>query len=425
MKIYLDSIGCRLNQSEIEKLAGQFKGHGHDIIANPEEADLIVVNTCIVTGEAASDSRQKVRAAARRSCGKIVVTGCWATFDPEGAESLPNVIQVVQNQAKDHLVALALGKDVLDIDLAFIVREPLPGLHMRTRAFIKAQDGCDNYCTYCATRLVRGAARSVAQEEVIRDIQLAIAGGAQEAVLTGVHLGSWGQDFSPPGQLDTLIRNILAKTQIQRLRLSSLEPWDIPAPFFDLWMNPRLCRHLHLPLQSGAARILRSMGRRVTPQDYALLVQLARCASPDIAITTDVIVGFPGESENDFTDSLEFIRQMHFSGGHVFSFSPRPRTAAADFPGQIPAVEKKKRSKMMREVLDQAAKEYRGRFVGQTVSVLWESNGEASHSGWELHGLTDNYLKVSAWSQTKKWNEFSRVRLESITDEGLVGKILD
>lgn len=424
MKIFLDSIGCRLNQSEIEKIASQFRGLGHVIVGSPEEADLIVVNTCVVTGEAASDSRQKIRAAARRTSGKIIVTGCWATYDPKGAVSLPNVTMVVNNQAKDQLVAAVLGKERLDFELEPMAREPLPGIHLRTRAFIKVQDGCDNHCTYCVTRLVRGAARSVPQDEVIRDIQHALAGGTKEAVLTGVHLGAWGQDFTPPSHLESLVRKILAETEIQRLRLSSLEPWDIPAYFFDLWENPRLCRHLHLPLQSGAAEILRRMGRRINPQDYSALVQLARNASPDIAITTDVIVGFPGESEDDFAESLDFVRKMHFAGGHVFSYSPRPGTAAADFPGQIPVKEKKQRSKMMREVLQRAAQEYRERFIDQTVSVLWESNEEASDSGWLLHGLTDNYMKVSAYSSTKKWNEFSLVRLVSITDDGLTGKIL-
>jgi threonylcarbamoyladenosine tRNA methylthiotransferase MtaB len=204
-------------------------------------------------------------------------------------------------------------------DLEPLARQPVPGGRLRTRAFIKVQDGCDNRCTFCITTLARGAGRSLPVEAILADINAALAGGAQEIVLTGVHLGSWGQDFETPQKIRDLIETILAEAPVIRLRLSSLEPWDLEADFFSLWQDQRLARHLHLPLQSGSAATLRRMARKTTPEDFARLVAAAREHIPEVAITTDVIAGFPGESEAEFAESLEFVRQMNFAGGHVFT----------------------------------------------------------------------------------------------------------
>ena len=300
MKVYLDSIGCRLNQSEIEHMAGQFRAAGHEIVGAPEEADLVVVNTCTVTAKAAADSRKQIRHAWRAGAGQVVATGCWATLDPAGALALPGVNRVVNNDHKDHLVADILNLPAAEFDLEPLAREPLPGAHLRTRAFVKAQDGCDNHCTFCITRVARGKSRSRNTAEVIADIQTAQAGGVKEVVLTGVQIGSWGQDFESPLRLAELIEAVLKKTDIPRLRLSSLEPWDLDGGFFDLWQDERLCRHLHLPLQSGARDTLRRMARKTTPEDYARLLEMARKVSPRMAVTTDIIAGFPGETEADF-----------------------------------------------------------------------------------------------------------------------------
>ncbi len=351
MKVFLDSIGCRLNQSEIERIALQFRSAGHEIVDSPAGADYVVVNTCAVTTEAASDSRQKIRQAHRAGQAAIVATGCWATLDPKGAAALPGVDWVINNQDKDRLVADVLHIPVEDMDLEPLAREPLPGIHLRTRAFIKVQDGCDNFCTFCVTRLARGKGRSIPAKNVIEDIRRALAGGAKEIVLTGVHLGSWGQDFEPPLTLYHLMESILKEPDIIRLRLSSLEPWDLDEKFFSLWRDPRLCRHLHLPLQSGAAATLKRMARKVTPESFAHLVEAARSVVPDLAVTTDVIAGFPGESEDEFAESLAFVRSMRFAGGHVFTFSPRPGTAAARYQDQVPMAVRKERNALLRSVL--------------------------------------------------------------------------
>ncbi len=425
MKIFLDSIGCRLNQSEIEKFAGQFRAAGHEIVASPAEADYVVVNTCAVTAEAASDSRQKIRQAARSGAGGIVVTGCWATLDATGARALPGVKRVVTNVEKDRLVADLLNLPEEVFDLEPVAREPLPGAHLRTRAFIKVQDGCDNRCTFCVTRIARGAGRSRPLPDVRRDVEAALQGGAQEIVLTGVHLGSWGQDFEYPARLYDLVDALLRQSETPRLRLSSLEPWDLDADFFSLWQDPRLCRHLHLPLQSGSAETLRRMARKTTPESFAALVAAARQAAPDMAVTTDIIAGFPGETEAAFAECLEFVRRMDFAAGHVFTYSARPGTAAARLPNQVPVDARKRRNAELRAVLAESSARYRQRFVGAELQVLWESTDAYGPEGWRLHGLTDNYLKVTALSPERLWNQLSRVRVTGVEEEGMCGEIID
>jgi threonylcarbamoyladenosine tRNA methylthiotransferase MtaB len=424
MKIFLDSIGCRLNQSEIEKMGSQFRATGHTVVDSPVDADLVVVNTCAVTAEAASDSRQKIRQASRSGQAEIVVTGCWSTLSPLEAAALPGVRRVVSNETKDHLVSevLNIPKEIFDREP--LAREPLPGLHLRTRAFIKVQDGCDNHCTFCVTRLARGKGRSRSIAEVIKDIRAALEGGTREIVLTGVHLGSWGQDFEAPLHLRRLVEAILEQTDPPRLRLSSLEPWDLDEGFFTLCQDTRLCRHLHLPLQSGSTATLRRMARKTTPVLFGRLVEMARAVSPDMAITTDIIVGFPGEGEPEFSESLAFVREMDFASGHVFSYSARPGTPAARYANQVPGALRKQRSAEMREALAGSAQCYRRRFVGSELPVLWEATDSFGPQGWRLQGLTDNYLRVEALASERLWNQISRVRLENITAEGLEGTII-
>lgn len=429
MKVFLDTIGCRLNQSEIEMFATQFRAAGHIIVSSSAEADLVVINTCAVTTQAASDSRQKIRQAARdpaRSAGKgqLLVTGCWSTLDPSTAQAMQGVTHVVPNLEKDRLVAGLLELPLELFDLEPVVREPLPGARLRTRAFIKVQDGCDNHCTFCVTRIARGPGRSHEVARIMRDVNAALAGGAHELVLTGVHLGSWGQDFSPPQHLYDLVETILREAQPPRLRLSSLEPWDLDERFFSLWANPHLCRHLHLPLQSGSASTLRRMARKTTPESFARLVEMARKSSPDIAVTTDIIVGFPGETELQFEESLEFARAMNFAHGHVFTYSARPGTAAAQMPGQIPPELRKQRNAQMRAMIAESTERYRLRFVSSEVDVLWEATDAFGPDGWRLHGLTENNLPVTVNYPQRLWNQLSRVKLVRVTAEGMLGEII-
>lgn len=430
MKIFLDMVGCRLNQAEIETLARQFSAAGHTLVATPQEADLTVINTCAVTNAAASDSRQKIRQAARLGSGQVVVTGCWSTLFPQEAALLPGVSKLVPNLEKDNLVADLLLFQSQTFEPESLHRQPIPGSRMRTRAFIKVQDGCDNHCTFCITVLARGKSRSRSIQEIIADIQAVSAdepqhpgSAAREVALTGVHLGSWGQDFSPPLHLRSLVEAILNDTDIERLRLSSLEPWDLDEDFFALWENPRLCPHLHLPLQSGSAGVLHRMGRKVTPDSYAHLITLARRAIPDVAITTDLIAGFPGESEAEFEEGLSFVKKMAFAGGHVFTYSARPGTAASRMQPQVPHPIRKERGTRLRSVLEEASRNYRTQFLGRTFEVLWESASPTS-DGWLMEGLTGNYLRVRALADESLWNQITPVRLVSLTPNSIQGKII-
>jgi len=423
MKIFLDTIGCRLNQAEIESVARQFRVAGHEIVATATEADLAVVNTCTVTAEAASDSRAAIRRAKRLGAGEIVVTGCWATLEPDKAAALTGVTRIVPNLQKDSLASELLGLPQEFFDLEPIARQPLPGLHQRTRAFIKVQDGCDNACTFCITRLARGASRSRPLDEIVTEVNCAVDGGTQEIVLTGVHLGAWGLDFQPALGIPDLVATLLAQTSAPRLRLSSLEPWDLNADFFNLWRDSRLCRHLHLPLQSGSDRVLKHMARKTTPNSFAGLVQSARTAIPEVAITTDVIVGFPGETEQEFTETLEFVKAMQFAGGHVFSFSARPGTPAAQLKGKVRGEVCKARNAILRSILAESAEAYRRKFIGKTMPVLWEAASTLTDAGWQIEGLTDNYMRVTAIAPEPYWNRLDAVQLSELRENGLTGKL--
>lgn len=421
MKIYLDTIGCRLNQSEIETMARQFRAAGHEIVAAADSADMAVVNTCAVTNDAASVSRSKIRQIARAGVEEIVATGCWTTLQPQKALDLPNVLRVVANDRKDQLVADVLNLPQESFDLEPLSRQPLPGLHRRTRAFIKVQDGCDNACTFCITTVARGEGRSRPLAEVILDVRSALEGGAKEIVLTGVHLGSWGYDLG--AHLKDLIQALLRETDVPRLRLSSLEPWDLSPEFFSLWKNPRLMPHFHLPLQSGCDLTLKRMARKTTTESFRALVAAARAVLPEAALTTDIIAGFPGETADEFAQTLEFVREMDFAGGHVFTYSPRPGTGAARMKGQVQPEVRKQRNHILTEVLEESGRSYREKFVGRTLPVLWESTSEMGEWGWQMEGHAPNFVRVQAFAPTPRWNETDEVLLQEPAGDKLKGVI--
>lgn len=424
MKIFLDSIGCRLNQSEIEKMALQFQAAGHELVDSAVKADVVVVNTCAVTVAAASDSRGKIRHAAREGHARVIATGCWATLDPQAALQLPGVVEVVSNLEKDTLVSNLLEIPQTDFELEPIQRMHFAGVPLRTRAFIKAQDGCDNLCTFCITRLARGSAHSRPARQVLQDVQAAFSGGALEAILTGVQLGSWGKENFPRQHLDDLVRLVLKESSIPRVRLSSVEPWELGEGFLEIWKDGRVCRQLHLPLQAGSSGVLHRMARKTTPAAYAVLVRKAREICPEIAITTDLIAGFPGESEAEFEEGLQFIQQINFAEAHIFTYSLRPGTAAAQMK-QITSREiRKQRAARLREVVQTSARHYRSTFIGKTLPVLWESAAELGLQGWRLSGWSDNYIRVEVVASEKLWNTISSVRVEGLTNEGVHGVIL-
>ncbi len=421
MKVYLGSVGCRLNQSEIETIAKDLMRSGHEVVPSPALADLTIINTCSVTHKAASDSRQMARHAAREGSSSVLLTGCWATLEPEKASALLNVDLVIPNDRKETLVQDNFYNSMIDADP--ISRELLTDLLGRTRAFIKVQDGCDSKCTFCLTTVARGKARSYPAARVIKDVVEAVDGGAQEIVLTGVQLGSWGTDFPEPCHVSALVSTLLKETDVPRLRLSSIEPWSIKKEFFSLWENPRVCRHLHLPLQSGSQTILRRMARKTKLDEYAELIATARRTIPGIAITTDVIVGFPGENENAFAESAAFIKAMEFAHGHVFTFSSRPGTTAATYENQIHPKKMKAYSADMRGILQSSADLFRKSFVGQSLPVLWESEFRSSNGHRQYKGFTDNYIQVRCEGPASLWNTITETKLTHDGDGFMLGEI--
>ena len=412
MKVYLESIGCRLNQAEIDRYAAELTARGYIVTQDAQEADYVIINTCSVTSAAASDSRGRIRAAAKNPNAKIVVTGCWSETDPAAALNFPGVLKVVPNLEKDRLARFfpATG-NAAEANL-------LP-VHARgrTRSFIKVQDGCDNFCTFCVTRIARGKARSETLESIISEIRRIEDAGGKEVVLTGVNLGAWGLDFNPKRKLADLLSAILAKTSIGRVRLSSLENWNLDLDFVSLWTDTRLLPHFHLPLQSGSPTVLRRMARRTKPNSFLALIEAARKIRPEFSITTDIIVGFPGETDAAFSETLTFAADAAFSGGHVFSFSARPGTAALKLDGRVSPAIKKERSARLRALLKTQKDHFMRGQIGSIRSILWEHGSLLDDGAYLMKGLTDNYLPVLKKTGSDFANTVTPERIEGM-DEG-------
>ncbi|MCX6054042.1 MAG: MiaB/RimO family radical SAM methylthiotransferase [Chloroflexi bacterium] len=424
MKIFFDTVGCRLNQAEIEQMAGQFLSAGHEILENAEGADVVIINSCAVTSAAAADSRQKVRQAKNAGAGRILLTGCWATLEGKKAGSLSRGVEVYSNLEKMDLPFRVMEAEGVPLQIKPIGRKSLPGLHQRTRAFIKVQDGCDNRCTFCVTRLARGNSNSLTKEQVLNSVDQAERGGVKEIVLTGVSLGSWGRDKGEGEGIADLLDFLLQRSSVERIRLSSIEPWDLDDRFFGMWQDSRLCRHLHFPLQSGSAPVLHRMLRQTTPEAFRALVTLARTSIPGVAVTTDIIVGFPGETEEEYQESLGYVQEIAFSGGHVFRYSPREGTAAARLPQRVRGEVMRERAKKMRVAIKTSEAAFIKSQIDKPLQVLWEASGVPGVENWTLHGLSDNYIKVESNALQNRWNQVDRVRIEKMAGDSLSGQIL-
>ncbi len=408
MRINLQFSGCRLNEAELQGWAADFRARGHVIVRDADEADVVVVNTCAVTGEAGRKSRQLIRRAHKGNPqAKLVVSGCYATLEQCATAGIEGVTLVVPNRDKDDLVSK------VDAVLPAKPRSDGPGLlqHGRCRAFIKVQDGCRWRCSYCVVTLARGAERSAPVGRIIDQINQRCEAGVQEVVLTGVHLGGYGSDIG--SSLYELIRAVLADTGVQRLRFGSLEPWGPDENFFALFADRRLMPHLHLPLQSGSDSVLRRMARRCRCRDFARLIEMAQAAVAGFNITTDIIVGFPGESEAEWREGLDFVESVGFGDVHIFPFSAREGTRAARLPGQITGEAIRRRQRQ----LQQLAVRMRGDFVrqnaGQVHEALLENSQQRTTDGSFVYaGYTGNYIRAEyAGSACVSGNRIVRGRL--------------
>ena len=399
MRINLQSSGCRLNEAELQRWASDFEARGHKITRNTVDADMLVINTCAVTGEAGRKSRQMIRRARKNNPGaKLVVSGCYATLERQKTAEIIGVDLVIANRDKDRLVEKVHAALCLQNMPASVQQPDEQALFQRgrCRAFIKVQDGCRWRCNYCVVTLARGDEQSTPVSRIIEQINRQTEKGVQEIVLTGVHLGGYGADIG--SNLYELTRSILADTDIRRLRFGSLEPWDLHEDFFDLFADKRLMPHLHLPLQSGSDTVLKWMSRRCKTRDFAGLTEAARAAVPDFNVTTDIIVGFPGETAAEWRESYDFIQGIGFGDIHIFPFSARKGTKAAGLPGRVSGEIIRRRSQQLHRLSKQMKNDFILNNAGNECEVLLEK--KALRDGTFVYsGYTCNYLRVEYTSK--------------------------
>lgn len=394
------TLGCKVNQYDTDSVVTQFLEQGYQQVEFHEVADVYLINTCTVTNLGDRKSRQMIRRAHRKNpAAKVVVMGCLAQTTPEDIKALEGVTLVVGTDGRgrifEEIERLDAGKQESLVNNIFEVTEfeDLPSLDFsgRTRASLKIQDGCDQFCSYCRVPFARGGSRSRARASVLEQARAIIAAGYTEIVLTGIHLGLYGKDLEPSISLAEISEEIANLPGLLRLRIGSVDPHEITDELISLIAeHPVLCRQIHLPLQSGSDQVLTKMRRNYSRTEFIDVVERIKAQVPEVAITTDIMVGFPGETEEDFQQTVALAKEVGFSKIHIFQYSKRAGTAAAKFPNQIPSSMKETRSKGLIELSNTLAENYHRSFINQQVDVLVEKQVENI-----LSGHTDNYVQVS------------------------------
>ena len=412
--VAIETQGCKLNQADSQALARRFAAAGYLVVDAGQPADVYVLNTCTVTHVADRKARRTLRAARRSNPDSLIVaTGCYAQRSRGELASLQEVDLVLGNTDKGVLVqqVTQLRRDASTPcavgDVVDEVRAQ-ETVH-RTRAMVKIQEGCNQVCAYCIVPKVRGRERSIPPDDLIAQILALEDEGFREVVLTGTQLGSYGFDI-PGAGLERLVENILRKTTIPRIRVSSLQPQEVGEGLLGLWEDPRLCPHFHLPLQSGSDSVLRRMRRRYTAERFAQTVELIRARIPGASITTDVLTGFPGESEEEFQETYGLCREMRFSNMHVFPYSVRPGTSAAHFGDRVDPLTKGQRMDLLLDLARDHAADSLRCLLGQVRPVLWEKRVQDGDQ-WLWSGLTDNYVRVYADDTRQLRNHITDTRL--------------
>ncbi len=415
MNVAIHTLGCKLNQAESELFIRQFADAGYRIVTG-DAADIHVINTCTVTHIADRKSRHLVRMLRKKSPRSLIVaTGCYAERAPEELAQV-GVGLVVGNKEKMQLLTLIKGRmDEQELRVPIITANI-----SRVRSFIKIQDGCNDVCAYCIVPQVRGHELSVPAAEIIDEVKARVSDGHKEIVFTGTKIG----DYSHNGvNLNRLIKEVLSTRELERLHISSLQPQDISPALLELWQDARLCRHFHIALQSGSSSVLRRMGRRYSVDDFITTVSLIRKMVPDVAITTDIMVGFPGESTEEFDEGYRFCKEIGFAAIHVFTYSARPGTPAARMPAQIGDSIRKDRSLKMLHLAKESAERFQKRFLGRDLSVLWEN--EVKPGSDVYSGLSQNYIRTFIRSNKRLINQICSVSPTRLDKEGLWVEIKD
>ena len=417
LKVTFHTLGCKLNQAESELLARQFAEAGYRLVSS-DDADIYVLNTCTVTHIADRKSRHFLRLWRKRNPQALIIAaGCYAERAPEEL-SQAGADLVVGNEQKMHLLDVLKG---VSIPVARCSAEQfVADVVSRVRSFIKIQDGCDDACAYCIVPGVRGREHCLPMADIVNEVKARVAAGYKEVVLTGTKIGDYEHNGA---NLKQLVEQVLAVTGVERLHLSSLQPQDISPELLSLWQDLRLCRHFHLALQSGSDAVLRRMRRHYSVEDYRQAVSVIRKTVPDVAITTDIMVGFPGESAEEFEESYRFCEEIDFANIHVFSYSPRPGTLAARMVRQVDDRLKKERSLRMLELARQSASKFCQRFLRQSITVLWEK--EVAPGSGVYSGLSHNYIRVFTQSSEPLTNQFRLVRVVRLYKQGLWGEVTD
>lgn len=406
-KFKIATLGCRTNQYESEAYATQLRALGYQEAADEEEADICIVNTCTVTESADSTSRFQIRQLHRKNpSAKLLVTGCLADRLPDELRAMEGVAHLVPNKEKENLLKTVFSEEELP-------EFKIDQFSAHTRAFVKVQDGCNSFCTYCIIPYVRGRSRSRGVDEVLEEVRGLVAGGYKEVVLTGINIGDYRGNNGET--LADLVRAVDQIEGLERLRLSSIDPDEVDDNLMSAILEGKnTCHSLHIVLQAGSNVVLKRMNRKYTKQIFMETVERLKKAAPDFTFTTDVIVGFPGEAESDFEETLEVMRQVKFAKVHMFPYSRRERTRAALYPNQVhPAVIQERKQKVLRESEKQAF-EMRQAYVGKRMRVLFENNSE---------GHTDNFLPVLASTPVER-NTLVEVEFLENSAEGLIGRVV-
>lgn len=424
------TLGCKVNQYDSDAMRTIFLQQGYKAVKEEEEADVYVINTCSVTSIGDRKSRQMVRKIRRKHPQAVIaVAGCYAQIAPEifeamgdidvivGAQNRSKIVEYVEQAQKKEKTINAV-KDIMSVTEFENLYVDAEG-ETKTRAFIKVQEGCDNYCTFCIIPFARGKLKSRKQKDAVEEIRRLVAKGYREIVLTGIHLGNYGRDLHDGTSLATLVEELLRIPNLLRIRMGSIESVELSDDLINLIKDePRVCRHLHLPIQSGSDAVLRRMNRHYRLPEYKKLISELREKIPGLALTTDLIVGFPGETEENFMETLETLRELRFSAIHVFPYSQRTGTPAAVFPNQVPGDIKKDRVHRVQELEKEVSKEYRKTFLQKTVHVLIEEE----KNGY-FEGLSDEYIRVSITDKNVEKGRLYSVYVENLTEDGLIGRV--
>jgi len=425
-RVALATLGCKVNQYETQVLRERFKRANFKLVGFSEKADIYVINTCSVTKRADEKSIDLIKKAIQKNNGaSVVVTGCLVEAEAEKIKDKFPQVKLVGNSDKLKIDRLFTPLDKLSYLTGFYSRGKDPFIqdfYSHDRAFVKVEDGCNQFCTYCRIPFVRGSKiHSRAPKDILAEVQVLINRGFKEIVLVGVNLALYGKDLIPPLNLTNLLESILTLQGNFRIRLSSLEPHLIPQGLMDLMLNSRICPHLHLPLQSGDDEMLKRMGRRYTTDEYFKLTENLREKIPYLAITTDVMVGFPGEKSHHFLNTYNFIKEIGFSRLHIFRFSPRKETPAFSMTPQVEEGVKKERSKRLRELGGELSLKFISQFIGQRLPVLIE--GKKDSKTQLLTGYTHNYIKVFLPGDEKLRGKIKQVRLVKAAPNYALGQL--